>query len=53
MEDYPSIKDFYRDYDPPVLPGRYTCVGLSSDLATRLATLEVHYPGLKDAMYQV
>lgn len=52
-EDYPALLEFYRDYDPPVLTGRYTCVGLSSDLATRLSVLEAHYPGLKDATYPV
>lgn len=47
------MAEFYRDYDPPLLPGRYTCVGLAGDLATRLAVLETQYPGLKDATYQV
>ncbi|XP_068219618.1 uncharacterized protein, partial [Palaemon carinicauda] len=52
-EEYPALEEFYRDYDPPLLPGRYTCVGLSCDLATTLSMLEVQYPGLKDAAYQV
>lgn len=52
-DEYPALEEFYRDYDPPLLPGRYTCVGLSCDLATTLSTLEVQYPGLKDATYQV
>lgn len=51
--EYPALEEFYRDYDPPLLPGRYTCVGLSCDLATTLSTLEVQYPGLKDAVYPV
>ncbi|KAK7076792.1 hypothetical protein SK128_000332 [Halocaridina rubra] len=52
-EEYPCLDEFYRDYDPPMLPGRYTCVGLACDLATKLSTLEAQYPGLKDATYQV
>lgn len=52
-EDYPELLEFYRDYDPPLLTGRYTCVGLATDLATRLSVLEAHYPGLKDATYPV
>ncbi|XP_047736626.1 uncharacterized protein LOC108665911 [Hyalella azteca] len=51
--DYSSLSEFFRDYDIPVLPGRYTCVGLSSDLLSKLAHLESSYPGLKDSMYQV
>lgn len=53
QEEYPDLEEFYRDYDPPILPGRYTCVGLACDLTTRLSALEVHYPGLKDSVYQV
>ncbi|XP_063606873.1 uncharacterized protein LOC134781595 [Penaeus indicus] len=52
-EEYPDLEEFYRDYDPPILPGRYTCVGLACDLTTRLSALEIHYPGLKDSVYQV
>lgn len=52
-EEYPSMAEFFRDYDPPVLQNRYTCVGLSADLVSRLAALEDCYPGIKDAMYQV
>ncbi|KAG7170108.1 hypothetical protein Hamer_G012343 [Homarus americanus] len=52
-DEYPELLEFYRDYDPPLLPGRYTCVGLAADLATRLSVLETNYPGLKDATYQV
>lgn len=52
-EEYPALEEFYRDYDPPLLHGRYTCVGLACDLATKLSTLEMQYPGLKDATYQV
>ncbi|XP_042208997.1 uncharacterized protein LOC121857165 [Homarus americanus] len=48
-----ALEDFYRDYDPPLLPGRHTCVGLSCLLDTRLSVLEPHYPGLKDAIYKV
>lgn len=48
-----SMKDFYRDYDPPMLPGRYTCVGLSLDLMTRMSYLEKSFPGFKDSMFQV
>ncbi|KAK4292080.1 hypothetical protein Pmani_035128 [Petrolisthes manimaculis] len=51
--EYPNLREFYRDYDPPMVPGHYTCVGLSAHLASRLADLEKDYPGLKDAMYQV
>lgn len=53
QEEYPDLEEFYRDYDPPIIPGRYTCVGLACDLTTRLSALEIHYPGLKDAVYQV
>jgi len=35
------------------VPGHYTCVGLAAHLASRLANLELSYPGLKDATYQV
>lgn len=52
-EEYPEMLEFYRDYDPPLLPGRYSCVGLAGDLATRLSVLETTYPGIKDATYQV
>lgn len=52
-DEYENLMEFYRDYDPPLVPGRYTCVGLASDLATRLSPLESQYPGLKDATYQV
>lgn len=47
------LPEFYRDYDPPLVHGKYTCVGLAADLASRLADLEALYPGLKDAVYQV
>ncbi|XP_071521419.1 uncharacterized protein [Panulirus ornatus] len=50
---YPSLDDFYREYDPPLLPGRHTCVGLTCLLETSLSGLEPHYPGLKDAIYKV
>lgn len=50
---FSSLQDFYRYYDPPLVSGRYTCVGLAADLASRLADLEGHYPGFKDAIYQV
>lgn len=51
--EYPALEDFYRDYDPPLLPGRHTCVGLSCLLDTRLSVLEPLYPGLKDSIYKV
>lgn len=47
------LREFYRDYDPPMLPGRHTCVGLTCLLETRLAAMENEYPGLKDATYKV
>ncbi|XP_071513044.1 uncharacterized protein [Panulirus ornatus] len=52
-KEYPELLEFNRDYDPPLLPGRYSCVGLAGDLATRLSVLENNYPGIKDATYQV
>lgn len=51
--EFSSLQDFYRYYDPPLVSGRYTCVGLAADLASRLADLEGHYPGFKDSIYQV
>ncbi|XP_045119408.1 uncharacterized protein LOC123509274, partial [Portunus trituberculatus] len=48
-----SLRDFYRDYEPPMISGRHTCVGLTCLLQTRLAALEHAYPGLKDATYKV
>lgn len=51
--EYPALEEFYRDYDPPLLPGRHTCVGLSCLLDTRLSALELQYPGLKDSVYKV
>ncbi|XP_045128056.1 uncharacterized protein LOC123514300 [Portunus trituberculatus] len=51
--EFTSLQEFYRYYDPPLVSGRYSCVGLAADLASRLAYLEGHYPGFKDAIYQV
>lgn len=52
-DEYCNLKEFFRDYDTPLLPGCFTCVGLSLDLSSKLSQLERTYPGLKDAMYQV
>lgn len=48
-----GLDQFYRDYDPPLLPGRHTCVGLTYLLQSRLSSLEPCYPGIKDATYKV
>ncbi|XP_050704281.1 uncharacterized protein LOC126989705 [Eriocheir sinensis] len=48
-----QLSTFFREYDPPLLPGRHTCVGLTCLLETRMAALETDYPGLKDATYKV
>lgn len=52
-DQYPSVQEFFRDYDPPMVSGHYTCYGLSAHLSSKLANLEKAYPGLKDAMYLV
>jgi len=52
-DEYANLAEFFRDYDLPVLEGRNTCVGLSSDLLTRLSDLESVYQGLKDSVFQV
>jgi len=51
--DYSSLREFFRDYDLPVLQGRNTCVGLVADLLSRLSVLEQQYPGIKDSLYMV
>ena len=52
-DEYDSLAEFFRDYDIPVLSGRNTCVGLSSDLLSRLSELESKYPGFKDSVFPV
>lgn len=52
-EKYPTLLEFYREYVPALLPGRFNCVGLATDLASRLSVLEILYPGVVDATYQV
>lgn len=52
-DEYSNLKDFFRDYDTPLIPGCFTCVGLALDLSSRLSHMEKMYPGIKDAMYQV
>ncbi|KAK3874757.1 hypothetical protein Pcinc_020321 [Petrolisthes cinctipes] len=53
MERGAGLDQFYHDYDPPLLPGRHTCVGLTCLLQSRLSSLEPRYPGIKDATYKV
>ena len=51
--DYSALAEFFRDYDLPVLSGRNTCVGLCTELLSKLAALETTYPGIKDSIYPV
>merc|ERR1712179_400821 len=52
-EGFLSVAEFFRFYNPPIIPESYTCVGLACDLMLRCKHLEEKHPGFQSATYLV